>query len=387
MMNFKVQLLRYMSVFMAAGLLSSTLTAAEMSSSEFFSTYDYTSEFAAQKNRNKSRALERILPNLIKVHRYLLLQTADGDLLLQPRSTQVRTAIFQLEGAFRLYDRIYGSEFKNLKKLVKGYEDAIGHWDAWNEFIRYGQSLSADSEAIHILESHREKNAKELREEIHKNWLVQKNGKVPGIEQILSTFAASKAVKSDCQDATLLVEQIIKQTNDLIDTELDLNQLEEGLHELRRQIRWLAIYFSAIDGVVTIGEGIGASEDPFYNGLLELPIAESKYARLYPTGLEPYSIELSKPYFLGLTYFIGALGDLKDHGQDQEFLIHAYMEAGITSTFEETQHLIAELEGDSTQTVADVLEETKKLHRHLVDSKLLEKIAQELESNVDNICQ
>jgi len=108
--------------------------------------------------------------------------------------------------------------------------------------------------------------------------------------------------------------------------DLDMDNLEEGLHELRRQVRWIPITMISLDGLVQL--------DPSFDPIASLaalksdPIAESEFGKLKSSPHERMTIEASQSLYLELSRVIKAMGKVKDRGQLIEGSAHALIASG-----------------------------------------------------------
>jgi len=50
----------------------------------------------------------------------------------------------------------------------------------------------------------------------------------------------------------VFIKEIDSIHNKLVNNKLNLNDLENGIHEFRRKLRWVGIYSSALNGKVVI---------------------------------------------------------------------------------------------------------------------------------------
>ncbi len=111
-------------------------------------------------------------------------------------------------------------------------------------------------------------------------------------------------------------------------TPYDMNELEDGIHELRRHLRWFPIYAESLNGLFQLDD----THNPVkaYEPLLQEGIATSKYVNLPAGDREKDPINISKSLYCGLMQLTLDLGALKDAGEPIHFIRDAYVRAGIS---------------------------------------------------------
>ena len=93
----------------------------------------------------------------------------------------------------------------------------------------------------------------------------------------------------------------------------DFWQLEAGLHEFRRKIRWFSIYAAAMNGAFQLKKV--PANDESLQVYLQSSIVEAPYNR-FPAPEDDYRpIWVQSTWFYALSWLIARLGELKDTGQ------------------------------------------------------------------------
>jgi hypothetical protein len=107
--------------------------------------------------------------------------------------------------------------------------------------------------------------------------------------------------------------------------QLDLGDLEHGLHELRRKVRWFSIYAACLDGAVGLDTAAAAPRG--WDRYLAPEVVGNRFNQLpaAPEGVEP--VLLPAPLFYALSWLIAELGAVKDRAQLTESV-----EAGLRAT-------------------------------------------------------
>lgn len=232
------------------------------------------------------------------------------ELAIQLLTNRAREAAFHVQALGKLYQES-DSDFEKLRKAAKRLEDAIGKYDKWTSILKYAKNpttstrqkleakiVDAKSALVNLL--------------VEEPWLpVSSGSRLAKME----SFIADYRWASYEEDRDLMLKALGKLAKETEDTEFDMGILEEGngLHELRRQLRWITIGSKALNGLIVFKKNPRDCPIPFYKRLLDnKALSESKYAQLPPSPTETKPCEISKCLYLALTDYIARLGDLKD---------------------------------------------------------------------------
>src|SRR5690606_25613405 len=163
---------------------------------------------------------------------------------------------------------------------------------------------------------------------LSKDWLPNDEARVPLFADLLGTLSRLE-FEGYRKDRKTVIGEIRRRLRKLEDTSLDMFELQgnRGLHELRRQLRWIPIYCVALDGLIQTD----ATYHPIksYVELVDSDIAKSPYARLPEPTREDKPVLVSLSLFLANTHFISELGRLKDSGEMVEGVEHALLGSGV----------------------------------------------------------
>lgn len=238
----------------------------------------------------------------------------------------VRRYFFMLEGICRLYRERYGDDAKRVWRRVKKMEDALGRVDYTRAMHAAAKRFKAPKKARTFLREARDKAERKLRKQLRAEWCPDSKGSIPGVARLVE---ASGAFPWDdpATDRRYLSGQIAAELEAIEHDDLDMEELEEGVHELRRSIRWFPIYLFALSGFASLDESLNPI--PEYEPLLRSDAAKSKYAALAANPRETSPIQVSRSLFIANSVYVGELGDLKDDGQTIEGLAFALRKSGV----------------------------------------------------------
>src|SRR5262249_32144956 len=111
----------------------------------------------------------------------------------------------------------------------------------------------------------------------------------------------------------------------------DLDDLEGGIHEMRRNLRWFLVYFQALDGLVVLEPSRGPIKLNAYRYLETHPIAEGRFSKIAPTPALRWVTSTPRSSFRGLWKIVNELGDVKPEGEGVKAAARALRESGAAA--------------------------------------------------------
>jgi hypothetical protein len=226
-----------------------------------------------------------------------------------------RTPLFMLEALSRLYSNLHNkNKFSKLKDHFKLLEDGMGAIDYYENYAKI--FLAHPTVPVHI----REYMQGQAREKIqHLNDLLQRNGWI-GDEAIRLTKIRKKLSEVEWlspKQETRAIQSFYKDEIDEIKTMVAetggrFTEMENQLHEFRRDLRWLSIYPQALRGMIQLTK-TDLADDRTQKYLVD-EIVHSKYNVMPDAGENEWFLLLEKNYFFALSWVIAETGKLKDDG-------------------------------------------------------------------------
>jgi hypothetical protein len=240
----------------------------------------------------------------------------------------LRSTLFYLEGILRLYRRAYDQALDEPYRRVKALEDGLGELEAAVHLAELAHRLSLAEPALHWCQTRVDWARSEVAEQLRAAWLPLPDGTIPLFRSTCETLVGLD-FEGYTRDRRSLVKELRRWLKKLAGTPLDMYVLQgnHGMHELRRQLRWLPICAVSLDGLVTTSEEHNPVEE--YRALLTSEVAKSPFARLPEPIREDKPLEISRSLFLAATLLISRLGELKDEGEDLEGVQHALIGGGF----------------------------------------------------------
>ena len=287
-----------------------------------------------------------------------------------------RNNFFDLEAAFRIFRKTHGKDVaESLMETYKEAEDALGKYDFENttaQLLLKNSELPAAIKDGTLLS--KKKALIELKQFLLKNkWLPDATHLVTAqtnkMEDILSVSFA------DFRDNFIdfLSKTARKTTEQYRKGELDPHLLEEGIHEIRRKIRWISIYAKISGGIIQTQKNEKVNSE--YKKYLTEEIISSPFIKLplCPEGVEPITIRFEN--FAALSWMIQALGELKDEGLNYENQTHLHGEEKSTENKKNDSK-------NSPDILARITEEALKIcDEFFIKDNILTRLVEDINQN------
>lgn len=259
--------------------------------------------------------LKRFNHQIDKLEILLVLATATKNPALTLYKSKSRQVLFNLEALCRIYKNLHNKKrFERMLLAFKTLEDQLGKIDYYDSYIEeFIPQANFPKVLLDNLTSHYHQELENL-DKILKNerWIDEDQTKLNTIKMELAA-ASWKSAKKDRKKITkFLIEEIDKIEEDYKNEVLNFADLEHGVHEFRRQIRWISIYALVLNGLIQLKPELEIkpelekylTKETIDNPFNILPEAKE--------GIEPIYINAS--YFYALSWLIAKVGDLKDEG-------------------------------------------------------------------------
>jgi hypothetical protein len=237
-----------------------------------------------------------------------------------------RTPLFQLECLARLHRAtIDDDDFLPLHTSFKSLEDLLGAVDFADALVKRLSEANADSELRAYFVGRRAEACFQAERHLESGeWWPEKDQCPEALEDILETIEESDwpgARKEKKAFAEYFEDCASSMQEKLEAGEYDFTELEAGVHEVRRKVRWLSILPAALDGLFVRPDEAPTS-DPLAKYFTPAVLA-SPFNSFAPKKDVPDPIVVDSPSFLALSWFIAELGGHKDRGQTADALLTA----------------------------------------------------------------
>jgi hypothetical protein len=298
-------------------------------------------------------------------------QTIDRTIDLMMKE-DARNYLFKLEGLARLYKKKY-EPFKEQRYALKEIEDFLGHATDKVDFYNYAKDLGGVP--TKVLGAMKEVRA------IHYGELKAYMPKFGDTLADLKADVDETNWKKENGDTKVVLKRIIKEIKEIEDLPFDLNLLEEGVHKMRRSLRWILIYIQAVDGMILTEAGAGKLNE--YSYLESHDIAKSKFSSLPANKRIRHEVLIPLTYFLALSKVVQELGVIKSTGEHVHAIADGYSRSGLAKTPEEAERKATELvrRGDP-KFVPDVTAAATQVRNELLRTNLLKKLRKVLQKSL-----
>ena len=230
-------------------------------------------------------------------------------------TNDARTPLFMLEGLSKLYSNLHNkNKFTRLKEEFKVLEDGFGNIDYC---ISYAKTfLLHPTVPVHVREYMQAQSREKLQHVndvlASESWVGEKPQRFKKIRKKLAEISwlkpqeEAKAIKEFYKSEIAEIIKFVSKANG------SFTEMEEQVHELRRNLRWLSIYPQALQGMIQLADS--GQYDTATDKYLVSEIVQSKYNVMPDAGSNTWFVLLEKNHFYALSWLIAETGKIKDEG-------------------------------------------------------------------------
>lgn len=329
--------------------------------------------------------LARFQPHLDRLKSFLLSDEAISgkDRVRKMIDDDARYSAFQLEGLSRIYESWPHSPFSKIRLQLKELEDQLGRVDEREEYLNFATKIEAPSDAIDYLK----KSAKESRHNLEK---FLKPWTEPRIEDGTTRLERIEGKIKEWRDGSeekerrKILDALVEHLKKIEDLPYDMSRLQKGIHEMRRQLRWVLISIQALNGLVVLEDGSASLSREIldrYAHLIDEPVAKSRFNQIPENPEIKDPIRIHRTLYLALSDAVQRLGEIKSFGENVEALEEALMESDPEkyAEIEDAQDKVELLLGKKHITYYNWYDEAARIKRELKRTRLLGAIREEIE--------
>lgn len=291
--------------------------------------------------------------------------------------TDARGDLFALEGLLRIYKGIYDEPFASLLESLKAAEDAIGHAGEKVEYLDHARKIGAPAGAIAALQKPADEGRAHLRSFLS------------GLPAVLDRLSVLHEVpwQREEKDARRVIRELAAELDETAELDYDPEDLQGGIHEMRRDLRWFLIDLRALDGLVVLDPpGRMPLRLNCYSYLASHPIASGRFSRLDPNPKLRWVSSVPATYFLALGKIVAELGEVKSFAENIEALAHALHASGEAPSASAARGRAMELtEAASLPIVPDVPKAAERIMEELDDTRLLRRLRRHLRDGLRSV--
>ena len=292
-----------------------------------------------------------------------------------------RGPLFMLEGLCRVSLGTGGEPglFKPLLVQVKVLEDGLGEVDFWWTLLQSFERLELPAPLQAWAAMHHAHACGKLEGALEAgNWVAYRH--LPEGTKALRVRVLGRLLeeaewpgrKRERRKLAAFLGRALRRVHEAAQ-QLDMEDLESGLHELRRKVRWFSIYAACLEGALTLERDVPAPRG--WERYLVPEVVGSRFNQLpeAPEGVDP--LRVPAPLFYALSWMIAELGAVKDRAQLTESVSAGVKVLGLKTTAGKLLGKIATTHVDAARVARQVVERT------VVKDKLMLRLADSVEAS------
>ena len=288
--------------------------------------------------------------------------------------------MFRLQSTAKIYSARDDKFFGDLRAEFKTFEDRLGAIGLAKDLRKEAEKLGND-DLVRKFKLQEREATESLREFLNEGgWLKNSAEAIGRIRKSLKNYDGWTSVKKDREFVIGEMKDSVKELrNDVEKMKFDKVDIEKGLHELRRRLRWVIIQLTSFDGfVVRQDEKLPKDLQQWFDQLHQAnpKMTESKYLRFSdPLVADPIKVPLKLQSMIG--ELVELIGKQKDKAEAIIYIKEALNEPGLSSTNRaELTKKLEELMGTDN---VDHRELSVQYMEKLNDTKLLKEFSEQLE--------
>jgi hypothetical protein len=291
----------------------------------------------------------------------------------------MRVVFFRLQSAAQVYKAQDLEFFGPLRDEFKKFEDNFGRYDLALSLGERARELG-DKDLLARAEAREQKafgNLKSVLDEA--GWLSTPDQAAKTLSKRLYSYEWRSGIEDRRFIQNQLVEYATDLHKDIKDMKFDKKDIEKGLHELRRRLRWILIEANSFNGFIeTVPEKLKNKVGEWYEELeaSNPKLMDDKYIRFQkPTVKEPLRMPIRQLAIINEV--VSQIGALKDKAEAMIEVEKMLDESGVVGERREQlkQKLIAKLGAEDV----DHRKASRNFMKVLDNTKLLKNFAKSLE--------
>jgi hypothetical protein len=316
----------------------------------------------------------RFEKQLEKLETLMLSASKDHNPALFLYSNDARTPLFMLEALSRLYRDLHNKKkFQKLRDEFKFLEDALGSIDYYECYAK--SFLEHPNVPVNIREYMQAQGREKIQGLndylVKEKWIGEKANKIKKLKSTLKEIdwmapkEEMKAIRDFYEDE---IEEIKDAAKDIAK---GFTEMENEVHEFRRDLRWLSIYPHALNGSMqTLDSGLSAEATAEY---LAPEILQSKYNVMPDAGDNKWFLLLEKNYFYALSWLIAELGKIKDEGLKYYAATEAYQQIEALAPKEARQKAM-DMFGAQENNIQQLLADASNKFKRFMEKENLDRL-------------
>ena len=296
-----------------------------------------------------------------------------------------RTPLFKIQALARLLDRKKKKNVRAISAILsisKTIEDVIGQFDFASSILKGNEKWQFPDEVKNQILIQYGFALGTLEEcLLQLGWITRGKNVIQyddfGFDYLKSALKeiSFPSYKREKKQVLQMFKNICLDIDeDIREKKIDLTHIEDGIHEFRRDIRWLSIYASALRGKVILSNN--PETDPFQHFITPGNI-DGKYNTLIINEDEKNILTFQQGGFYALGSLISDLGNIKDKGLITEYLMHLGTSNGLSQ-----EDIMAKLADDYQDVATTIQQATEKINQFVLEEEGFIKLANHFEAQL-----
>lgn len=292
----------------------------------------------------------------------------------------VRRSLFKLQMLSRMFEGRNEKFFAKQRAFFKLLEDATGRLDLAVSLRKTAEGLG-DKQLTQAFQTKEDAARAEFIKVMKEEGLWDNSAEL--VKDLHRKFEDHGRWASGEKEREYLVAHIAEYAGDVHkavkENKFDDPDIEKGLHELRRRLRWVTIEISALDGTVQVqpeGRLSDKVQVTFDKTLQERPdFLESKYIKT-STPLVDNPILIPKEKLALISDLVSIIGSKKDKAEMQIYIQEVIHSLHMPET--KATALLAKLNSNLQVEHIDHQKMSREIQATLAENKLLKKFAESI---------
>lgn len=295
----------------------------------------------------------------------------------------IRVVFFKLQGLARVYDKEYDTFFGEYKDYFKKFEDLYGKLDLQNTLLKQALKIN-EPELVKHYESTKKQAGKDLLAALNESDLLTSHSLA--FEKLKSDIKAFKDWKNPKDDKKIHLKRLLSETKklnkDIKERAYTSDDLELGLHELRRKLRWIVIHVQTLNGLTQYAKeaDLPSSTQVYLTELLDKNprLLESPFLRMRVSDIK-HPLVIPQYSHAMLSEIVTRIGNEKDKVETHLYLTQTAQSLNFSAEkMKELENKISS-QLTNTQEKVDAKARVEYYQKIIEESQILETYMKSLE--------
>lgn len=268
-------------------------------------------------NSGDAKAVQRFQSEFDLIRSFYASVPKFSDMPEKMIAADIRSTFMRIEAIARTYQSHFkegSDDYKRLKELfdyAAKVEDNLG---TLSDIVKLPAVLESAKAPADLINYANKKSARTIPQFIP---FLEKFGWSKDLKTLTEMEKLVRKIDwPGKKDNEVVFTQIAKEAKDIAEKNYPLNDINNGVHRLRKDLRWILLEIRGSNGLIVRDDNSCAISE--YQALVNAPIATSKYGVLPPNPRETTSCELNGCIFLAVATHNDNIAVVKDLGLWEE---------------------------------------------------------------------